>query len=122
MDNIEAWAGILVQIPVVAVFVYFSMQMTKNFLAALDKRDASYEVRNKAMCDAITGLNQIIGAELAATKASAAASAISSAQAAAQSQAQSQTLAELLHEQRDLDKFLRGSLKVGKAKGAAPNI
>ena len=48
------WTTLAVQIPVVAAFIWFADKMQKSFTEALDRRDALYEMRNKALVEAIT--------------------------------------------------------------------
>lgn len=54
------WPSFLLQLPVVAIFIWYSLQMQKNanemqtrYLDALDKRDAEYEKRNQAVVEAL---------------------------------------------------------------------
>lgn len=49
--------NLLVQIPIVGIFVWFALEMAKrqekiqaSFLTALDKRDEAFEMRNRAVC------------------------------------------------------------------------
>lgn len=59
-SNIPTWVTLLIQVPLVGVFIYYSLEMSKraiasqsDFLAALDRRDASYEQRNRATIEAL---------------------------------------------------------------------
>jgi hypothetical protein len=105
------WMSLLVQVPLVGIFVWFALEMNKRaseaqqmFMSALDKRDEEFEKRNLAVVDAIKNLNTVICDESAATKAAASAAAVSSAQAAAASTAQASILADIRQEQRAITK------------------
>lgn len=67
----ESWVTLLVQVPLVGVFIWYSLEMAKRnteaqkaFMDALDRRDAAFELRNKAVIDAINNLNNAICAQL----------------------------------------------------------
>jgi hypothetical protein len=47
------WTSVLIQIPIVAVFIWYSRDISKQFTNAIDKRDESYEKRNNALVEAI---------------------------------------------------------------------
>ena len=53
----EAYLGLLIQIPLVGIFVWFSLQLISIFLKAIDTRDAAWrmfiEQERKANNDAI---------------------------------------------------------------------
>jgi len=38
----EAWLGLAVQIPLVGIFVWFSLQLIGYFLKSIDQRDAAW--------------------------------------------------------------------------------
>lgn len=66
-----SWITLLIQVPLVGVFIWYSLEMNKRstesqktFLDALDKRDQSFEIRNKAVIEAIGSLNAAICAQL----------------------------------------------------------
>lgn len=40
--GIEGWIGLAVQIPIVGIFVWFSLQLIANFLKSIDTRDAAW--------------------------------------------------------------------------------
>ena len=70
MENIEAWAQLLIQVPLVGVFIWYSLrtmttiqQMQKDFSTALDRRDELYEARNQALVTAINNLAERIADE-----------------------------------------------------------
>lgn len=61
------WTALATQIPLVAAFIWFALEMykrsvqqTEAFMAALDKRDTEYEQRNQALVSAITELTRQI--------------------------------------------------------------
>lgn len=45
--------SLLIQVPVLGVFIWYSNKLVKDFMTALDKRDELYEKRNVALCGAI---------------------------------------------------------------------
>jgi len=68
---VPSWVTLLIQVPLVGVFIWYSLEMSKRsaesqkvFLDALDKRDEAFERRNKAVIDAISALNNAICAQL----------------------------------------------------------
>ena len=75
MDTVEPWIALLVQVPLVGVFIWYSLQIAKRtedtqrmFIEALDKRDLAYTERNKAVVDIIGNVNSAIIAELKALR------------------------------------------------------
>ena len=63
----DAWVSLLIQVPLVGVFIWYSLEMSKRstesqktFLDALDRRDSAFEGRNRATIDAISNLNTAI--------------------------------------------------------------
>ena len=67
----DAWVSLLIQVPLVGVFIWYSLEMSKRstesqktFLDALDRRDSAFEGRNKATIDAISNLNSAICSQL----------------------------------------------------------
>jgi hypothetical protein len=76
MDTVASvpnWVTLLIQVPLVGVFIWYSLQMNarqlesqREFMAALEKRDAAFEHRNTAVIDAISHLNAAICAQLKA--------------------------------------------------------
>lgn len=40
--NAETWLGLLIQIPLVGIFVWFSLQLITVFLKSIDARDAQW--------------------------------------------------------------------------------
>lgn len=40
--SIEGWIGLAVQIPLVGIFVWFSLQLISYFLKSIDTRDAAW--------------------------------------------------------------------------------
>jgi len=40
--NAEAWLGLAIQIPLVVIFVWFSLQLISVFLKSIDSRDAQW--------------------------------------------------------------------------------
>jgi hypothetical protein len=56
--NINAWIGLFVQVPLVGIFIWYSIKMQERFQQSLDKRDDQYEKRNGALVEAITANTQ----------------------------------------------------------------
>ena len=61
----ETWIAVLSQIPFVAVFVWYSLEVGKQarqaqdrFLEALDKRDIAFENRTKSLVDTMNVNNR----------------------------------------------------------------
>ncbi|MHC1739737.1 MAG: hypothetical protein AB9897_01355 [Anaerolineaceae bacterium] len=68
MDN---WLSLLIQVPLVGVFIWYSLEMNKRsnqtqkeFMDALDKRDDAFDKRNSAVILAIEHLNDSICTQL----------------------------------------------------------
>lgn len=40
--SIESWISIAIQVPIVGIFVWFSLQLVSNFLKSIDQRDAAW--------------------------------------------------------------------------------
>jgi len=62
--SVPSWVTLLIQVPLVGVFIWYSLKMNQEFLSALDKRDAAFEARNKSVIEAIARLNDSICAHL----------------------------------------------------------
>ena len=69
--SVPSWLTLLIQVPLVGVFVWYSLEMAKRsseaqkaFMDALDKRDAAFEARNTAVITAINSMNNSICAQL----------------------------------------------------------
>ena len=65
--QVPSWITLLIQVPLVGVFIWYSLEMAKRssdsqkaFMDALDKRDAAFENRNTAVIKAIDNLNTAI--------------------------------------------------------------
>jgi hypothetical protein len=43
MQNVDAYIGLLIQIPLVGIFVWFSLRLIDLFLKSLDLRDAQWK-------------------------------------------------------------------------------
>jgi len=63
--------SLLIQIPIVAAFIWYSLEMNKRnnealkesqqrFLAALDRREESFEKRNQGVINAMSELTKIL--------------------------------------------------------------
>jgi hypothetical protein len=59
-----SWLNLLIQIPLVGVFIWYSLEMSKRaaetqtrFMDALDKRDMAFEARNRAVIEHIQNLD-----------------------------------------------------------------
>lgn len=67
MDTVPSWVQLLIQVPLVGVFIWYSLEMAKRstesqktFLEALDKRDTAFDLRNKAMIDSMNANQKAI--------------------------------------------------------------
>lgn len=67
----EAWVSLLIQVPLVGVFIWYSLEMAKRsaesqraFMDALDKRDQAFDNRNTAVIRTIDNLNNAICTQL----------------------------------------------------------
>lgn len=67
----DSWISLLVQVPLVGVFIWYSLEMSKRmqesqmkFMEALDKRDDAFEKRNQAVIAVINSMNASICAGL----------------------------------------------------------
>jgi hypothetical protein len=38
----ESWASLLIQVPLVGVFIWYSLESQKRYQASMDKRDQAY--------------------------------------------------------------------------------
>lgn len=67
-SNVEAYIGLLIQVPLVGIFVWFSLTVIKIFLTSLDKRDEQWqsflEEQRKSYHDAIQGMASRFGDEI----------------------------------------------------------
>lgn len=69
--QVPSWITLLIQVPLVGVFIWYSLEMSKRsaesqraFMEALDKRDQAFEQRNTAVIKAIDNLNTSICAQI----------------------------------------------------------
>lgn len=69
--QVPSWVTLLIQVPLVGVFIWYSLEMSKRsaesqraFMEALDKRDHAFEQRNSAVIHTIDNLNAAICAQL----------------------------------------------------------
>lgn len=66
--NIEAYIGLLIQVPLVGIFVWFSLTLIKLFLAYLEKLDAKWQSfldeQRQSYHDAIAGMAARFGDEI----------------------------------------------------------
>ena len=61
MENLSGeWVGVLIQVPLLAVFIWYSLELQKRFDMSLTKRDELYEKRNDALVKAIGELTKEI--------------------------------------------------------------
>lgn len=49
----EAWISLVAQVPIVAAFIWYSLENQKRQDAAMQRRDDAYEKRNEAIVAAI---------------------------------------------------------------------
>jgi hypothetical protein len=54
------WTSILIQVPLVGIFIWFSLESQKRFSDALDKRDQEFEKRNAATCRSLEVLTSSV--------------------------------------------------------------
>ena len=66
-----SWLTLLIQVPLVGVFIWYSLEMDKRgkesqrlYMEALDKREAEYDKRNGAIINAINAMSTAITAEV----------------------------------------------------------
>lgn len=52
----DVWVNLLIQIPLVGAFIWYSLQAQKAYMDSLDKRDSAYEKRNAAIVRSIEQL------------------------------------------------------------------
>lgn len=71
MDAAPNWVTLLIQVPLVGVFIWYSLEMAKrsaesqrSFMDSLDKRDQAFEQRNTSVIRAIDNLNAAICIQL----------------------------------------------------------
>jgi uncharacterized coiled-coil protein SlyX len=71
MDAAPNWVTLLIQVPLVGVFIWYSLEMAKRssesqkaFMESLEKRDTAFEIRNSAVIHAIDNLNAAICIQL----------------------------------------------------------
>jgi len=69
--NTEAYIGLLVQIPLVGMFIWFTLRQNKDFLTAMEKRDDQWReflrAQTESMNSAISRIAeevQLMGREL----------------------------------------------------------
>lgn len=55
--SVPSWVTLLIQVPLVGVFIYYSMMTQNKFLEALDKRDEAFQKRNQDIVAEIKALN-----------------------------------------------------------------
>jgi len=66
--NMEAAISLLIQVPLLGIFIWYSVYMWKlaaaaqeKFMTALDKRDVEFEKRNDKVCANLEKLAEVIG-------------------------------------------------------------
>lgn len=68
MPNIEPYLSLLIQIPLVGIFVWFSLQLINIFLKSIDARDAQWkmwlETERKANQEAVSHMAQRFADEI----------------------------------------------------------
>lgn len=66
--EIESYIGLLIQIPLVGIFVLFSLRLVAIFLESLDKRDVQWQIfleeQRKSYHDAIQSMSSRFGDEI----------------------------------------------------------
>ncbi len=62
-----SWLTLLIQVPLVGVFIWYSLEMNKrsaeaqkSYMDALDRRDQEYEKRNLALITSINAMSMAI--------------------------------------------------------------
>lgn len=60
MQNAEAYIGLLIQVPLVGIFVWFALALIKTFTDSIERRDKAWqdflEQQRKANNDAISNM------------------------------------------------------------------
>lgn len=68
MENAEAYIGLLIQVPLVGIFIWFTLKIVDRFLLSLDNRDKQWQsfldAERKEMNEAMTNLAQRLGDEI----------------------------------------------------------
>ncbi len=68
ISNLEGYIGLLIQIPLVGIFVWFSLQLISTFLKSIDSRDAQWrlfmEQERKANAEALAHMAQRFSDEI----------------------------------------------------------
>ena len=65
------WINLLIQVPLVGAFIWYSLEMNKRgaeaqrmYMEALDKRDQEYDKRNGALINAINSMSVAVTASI----------------------------------------------------------
>ena len=56
----DQWITLLIQVPLVGVFVWYSLTANAKFMESLDKRDAAFEARTKAIIETMNTNNRAV--------------------------------------------------------------
>lgn len=56
----DQWITLLVQVPLVGVFVWYSLTSNAKFIESLDKRDQAFEMRTKALIETMNTNNRMV--------------------------------------------------------------
>lgn len=69
--SVPSWITLLIQVPLVGVFIWYSLEMSKRssesqkaFMESLERRDTAFEYRNTGVIKAIETLNNSICSQM----------------------------------------------------------
>jgi hypothetical protein len=60
MGNMESWASLLIQVPLVGVFIWYSLESQKRYQASMDKRDEAYLTALDKITDRMDTVEDIV--------------------------------------------------------------
>jgi len=60
MEQPISWISLALQVPLVGVFIWYSLKSQERYLQSLDKRDEEYAKRNEAVCIALGKVAQAL--------------------------------------------------------------
>jgi hypothetical protein len=60
MENMESWASLLIQVPLVGVFIWYSLESQKRYQTSMDKRDEAYLTALDKITDRMDTVEDIV--------------------------------------------------------------
>jgi hypothetical protein len=60
MGNMESWASLLIQVPLVGVFIWYSLESQKRYQTSMDKRDEAYLTALDKITDRMDTVEDIV--------------------------------------------------------------